>query len=185
MGTSDDGVMQARSVPRSHPNFRRVIQHSVQVDEDEGKDVYTAYEFTFNKQYSNGFSFLTGYTADFQKIRNNNPLNPNQLVYNWQIPVWNYTVKMSGQYELPYGLMYSAVYHATSGLPYNRTARMRNALGSNVRIVVEGQAGRYPWIKIWDNRVSKTFELSDRNSIEVMLDVFNTLNSSAIRSHVT
>ena len=184
LGTSDDGVLEVWSVPRSYPTFGQVIQNTVQVDDDEGKDVYTAFEFTFNKQYSNGWAFLAGYTADYQKRTNNAPLDPNQLLYNWQIPVWNYTANVSGQYELPYGIMYSAVYHATSGLPYQRRTRMRNALGSNVRIVAEGQAGRYPWIKIWDNRVSKTFQMDDRNSIEVILDVFNSLNSSAIRSHV-
>jgi hypothetical protein len=49
---------------------------------------------------------------------------------------------------------------------------------------VEAQAGRYPWIKLWDNRISKTFKLGERSSIEGFVDVFNTLNSSAVRSQV-
>ena len=41
---------------------------------------------------------------------------------------------------------------------------MRNALNSTVTVVVEGNAGRYDWVKVWDNRFAKTFKLQQRHS---------------------
>jgi hypothetical protein len=183
-GTSDDGRLCVWSVPRTNPNFSRIQTRTVQVDKNEGNDMYMSYEATFNKQHSDKWSFLAGYTVDFAKQRNNNPQTPNAAVYNWQLPEWNYGFKTSGQYDLPYGLMYSSVYHAVAGQYYGRTVQIRNALNSTVNVQVEGQAGRYPWIKLWDNRFSKTFKIGDNQSIEGMVDIFNTLNSSAVRSQV-
>jgi len=184
-GTADDRTMQAWSVPRSHPRFGQVEQLITNTAEGEGLDLYTAYETTFNKQYSNGWSFMVGYVADFAKRRNPDPQNPNELVYNWQLPVWSYTTKINGQYDLPWGLMYSATYQIQSGEYYGRQAQMRNALNSLVTVEVEGQVDRYDWVKLLDNRISKSFRINDRHSIEGILDVFNMLNSSAVLTRVT
>jgi hypothetical protein len=185
LGTADDGIMQAWSVPRSYPGFSQVHQLITNNEKNEGVDTYTAYEATFNKQFSNGWSFLAAYTADLAKIRNSDPQNPNDLVYNWQLPVWSYSVKINGQYNLPWGLMYAATYQAQSGEYFGRQAQMRNALNALVTINVEGQAGRYDWVKLMDNRISKTYQINDRHSIEGMVDVFNVLNSSVVLTHVT
>jgi hypothetical protein len=155
------------------------------VDKNEGNDLYTAYEMTFNKQYSTGWSLLAAYTADFGKQASNFPQNPNQLVYNWQDPRWNYTVKLNGTYDLPFNLRYGSTYSAQSGEYYSRSAQMRNALNSLVTVQVEGIAGRYNWVKLWDNRISRVFQVGDRHSIEAMFDLYNTLNSSVVLSKVT
>lgn len=184
-GTADDGQMQVWSVPRSYPTFGRIDQLIKNVDENEGNDLYTAYELTFNKQYAQGWSLLASYTADFAKIRNNEPQNPNQLLYNWQFPRWNDTVKINGTYNLPWGLSYGSTYSAQSGEYYGRFAQMRNALNALINVQVEGVAGRYNWVKLWDNRISRNFNIGDRHSIEAMLDLYNTLNSSVVLSQVT
>ena len=80
--------------------------------------------------------------------------------------------------------MYASTYQAQEGEYYGREAQMRNALNSTVTILVEGEAGRYDWVKVWDNRISKTFEMNDRHSIEAIFNLYNTLNSSAILSQV-
>ena len=54
-----------------------------------------------------------------------------------------------------------------------------------VTIQVEGVAGRYDWVKLWDNRISRVFTVDDRNSIEAMFDLYNSLNSSVVLSKVT
>ncbi len=185
VGTADDGRICAWSVPRTNPNFSKIISRTVQVGDKEARNLYMAYEATFNKQYANGWSFLGAYTASFTKRRNADPQNPNTLTYNWQLPEWNYGVKFSGQKNLPYGFMYSSAYSAIAGQWYGRSAQMSNALGSTVTILVEGHVDRYPWIKLWDNRFSKTVKIGERQSVEGMIDIFNTLNSSAIRSLVT
>ena len=196
VGTSDDGVIEAWSVPRSHPGFGRVNQIYTQLDENEGNSLYTSYEATLNKQHADGWSLLASYQADFAKIGRNYAQNPNELIYGpgvstrqgrrrSLVPNWNYAIRFHGQYDLPAGLMYSASYRIQSGEHYGRETLMRNALNSNVTIQTEQQAGRFDWVRLLDQRVSKTFELNDRHSVEAMFDMFNSLNSSAVLTRVT
>jgi len=191
LGTADDGVVQVWSVSSSNPNRNITRNRRVQVEGNENANLYMAYEGTFNKQYSNGYSFLVGYEADFVKTSGVKPQNPNELIYKFSgnnalapFPEWHYAFKASGQKDLPFGFMFSSVYSAQAGQYFGREVQIRNALNSLVNVRVEAQAGRYPWIKLWDNRVSKTFKLGERSSIEGFVDVFNTLNSSAVRSQV-
>src|SRR5207249_1378226 len=144
---------------------------TVQVTGNENAKLYMAYEATLNKQYSNGWSLLVTSEADFVKPRTTIPQDPNKLVYNWQQPTWNYLFKTSGQKNLPLGLMYSTAYYANSGVYYSRSVQMRNALNSTVTVQVEGNVGRLPWIKLWDNRFSKTVKIGDRQSIEGFVDI--------------
>jgi hypothetical protein len=44
--------------------------------------------------------------------------------------------------------------------------------------------GRYDWVKLWDNRISRTFQINDRHSVEAIMDWFNTLNSSVVLTRV-
>ncbi|MBI4473959.1 MAG: TonB-dependent receptor [Acidobacteria bacterium] len=184
-GTSDDGVMQAWSVPRSYPTFGQVNQLTTQVADGEATRNYTAFEAFLHKQYSNKWSMLAAYTSDFSIINNVEPRNPNELIYNWQIPEWHHSVKMNGTYDLPFGLKYGSTYQIQSGQIYGRFAQMRNALNQNVTIRVEGNFGRYPTVRLWDNRVSKVFNIRDTQTLEVMFDLYNTLNASTILSMVT
>jgi hypothetical protein len=49
-----------------------------------------------------------------------------------------------------------------------------------VVIVVEPQVGRYPWVKIWDNRISKRFKTFGTQTLEGMVDIFNSANIDAV-----
>jgi len=37
---------------------------------------------------------------------------------------------------------------------------------------------------LWDNRISKKFKIGEKSTLEGTIDVFNTLNSSAVKSQV-
>jgi hypothetical protein len=184
-GTADDGQVCVWSVPRTYPTFGQINTLRTQYADGEGTKNYTAFELTFQKQRSNKWSALAGYTADFSHISNAQPLNPNQAAYNWQIPEWYQSVKLNGTYDLPYGLKFASVYNVQQGAWYSRTERIKNALNSTVNVVAEGHFGRYPWVKLWDNRVSKTFQIGDKQTIEGMFDLYNTLNANTLLSQVT
>lgn len=51
--------------------------------------------------------------------------------------------------------------------------------------MVEGHFGRYQFVKLWDNRFSKIFKLSEKQTLEGMFDLYNTLNANTILSQVT
>jgi hypothetical protein len=184
-GTTDDGVMEVWSIPRSYPTFSTTRERIVNLAPGEGRNQYTGLEVTFNKQLGGGWSFLASYSADFADSGNDIPQTPNALVYNWQVPRWAYSVKLNGTYDLPWGLKYGSIYTAQSGEPYSRSAQMRNALNSLVTVQVEGIAGYYDWVKIWDNRVTRVFQVNDRHTIEAAFDLFNTFNSNTVLSQGT
>lgn len=188
--TADDRAILVYSVPRNYPTFGQVNTLRTNYAKNERNRLYTAYETTVNKRFSNGWSFLAGYTADFAKVSSPMPLNPNQALYraasgvgsqnDWQAPFWSYSLKMSATYDLPWGFEWAGTYNAQSGETYGRTIQVQNALNATLNIQIESIAGRYPWVKLFDNRISKVIRIGDRQSIEGQFDLFNSLNSSAI-----
>src|ERR1019366_2499995 len=72
----------AYSVPNANTN--RLITNNLFLNyaPGEGTAAYTAYDFLFNKNYSNGWQFLAGYDVSFARSATTNPLNPNSALYN-------------------------------------------------------------------------------------------------------
>jgi hypothetical protein len=179
---ADDAPIWAYSIPKDYPTFATTKTLTTNLDPHEGRNQFSAIEATFNKQAADKWSFLATYTADFADEGNNIPTTPNAMLYNWQIPTWRYGLRLSGTYDAPFGLKWGTTYDAQSGVLFGRSVQMRNALNNNVTVQVEGRAGFYDWIKLWDNRVSKVFRVNDKQSIEAMFDLYNTMNSNTVLS---
>jgi hypothetical protein len=183
-GTADDGVVEVWSVPNTHPNFGQLRALVTNTAPGEGNDKYWAYETTISKRYSGGWSLLAAYSWDRRDVRNPEPQNPNEARYNWELPETHQGLRMSGTYELPWQVLVASTYSAQSGAYFDRVVQVRNALNQTVNVQVEGQAGRYDWVKLLDLRLSKTFRFG-RQSFEGMFDVFNLTNTSVILRTVT
>lgn len=184
-GTADDGVVDIWSVPRTDPNFGVVEMLWVNTAPDEGNDHYTAFEATISKRQSTRWSMLASYVADRHVVRNIEPRNPNEARYNWELPETHQSVRLNGTYDLPWNMLAAATYSAQSGAYFDRVVRARNALNELVDVVVEGQAGRYDWVRLLDLRVSKRFSLGGTHTLEGMFDLFNALNTSVVLRQVT
>jgi len=184
-GTADDGVVYVYSVPRTFPTAGQVNQFTTNRDKNEGNSLYTGFDITLNKQHANKWSYLIGFTPSYRKGGVNLPLTPNNTLYSRIAPSWDSAIKMNGTYDLPFGFRYGATFQTQSGDWYGRTVTVRNALNSNVNVAVDQHVARYEWVKLWDNRISKTFKIGDRNSIEGTLDIFNTMNVNTVTSQVT
>ncbi len=193
-GTADDRTLVVYSVPRTYPTFGQNVERRVQAD---GNNRYHAFGTTLNKQLSDNYSFLVAFDADYRDLRDNAPRNPNEALYgpqngnisgsnlgtsNYQKAAssWNYSMRVSGSYQLPWGLMYATSLMAQSGEPYFREVQIRDANNANIAIRVESQAGRYEWTKIWDNKLSKRFKTFGNQSVEGTIDLFNALNTNTI-----
>ncbi|MFA5910427.1 MAG: TonB-dependent receptor [Vicinamibacterales bacterium] len=193
-GTADDRTLIVYSVPNTYPTFGRNIERIVQA---AGNNRYHAFGTTLNKQLSNNYSFLVSFDADYRDLRDNAARNPNEALYgpqsgnisgsnlgtgNYQFAAssWNYSVRVSGSYQLPWGLMFATSFLAQSGEPYFREVQIRDASNTNIPIRIEPQAGRYEWTKIWDNKLSKRFKTFGNQSVEGTLDLFNSLNTNTI-----
>ncbi len=201
-GTADDRQITVYAVPRDYPTFGQVAERVVQAADDEARNSYSAYGVTFNKQQSNGWSFLTSFNADYRNLKNFKPRDPNEALYGpasntatnggattgnpfqTVMPEWNYSFRMSGTYQLPWGILFGSAFTAQSGDWYGRDIQVRNALNAVVNIRIEQQVDRYPWVKLWDNRISKRFNLPKGQSVEGMFDLFNSLNINTVTTQV-
>ena len=192
LGTADDKVVQVYSVPRSYPGFGQIRELTVNAAPDEGDDRYTAFEATFSKSYSDKWSLLASYSADHRDAKNIDPRNPNEALYGilggstyTQALPENYQgVRLSGTYELPFQMLIASTFTAQQGEYFNRVFQLRDALGVTQNLTVEGQAGRYDWVKLSDLRVSKSLGLKGGH-LEGMFDVFNLFNTSVVLRRVT
>jgi hypothetical protein len=196
-GTADDRPLTIYAVPRSFPTFGQSVESIVQMTDDESKNKYDAYGVTFNKNYSNNWSFLTSFDASYRDLREIAPRNPNEALYGpgdftssvagnggyrRRTDDWSYSMRFSGTYQLPWGLLYAGSFTAQSGEWFNREVQVRDANNANVTIQVEQKVGRYDWVKIWDNRISKRVKTFGNQTIEGIFDVFNSLNVNTITS---
>jgi hypothetical protein len=192
LGTADDKVVQVYSVPRSYPGFGQIRELTVNAAPGEGDDRYTAFEATFSKSYSDKWSLLASYSADHRDAKNIDPRNPNEALYGilggstyTQALPENYQgIRLSGTYELPWQMLIASTFTAQQGEYFNRVFQLRDALGTTQNLTVEGQAGRYDWVKLSDLRLSKSLGLRGGN-LEGMVDVFNLFNSSVVLRRVT
>ena len=188
-GTADDSTITLFSVPRTHPGFGQTVERTVQAD---GNNRYHAMGVTFNKQYANNWSMLFSFDSDYRDLRDNSlRRNPNEVnfgpgtgtgtgSYQFARPSWNYAMRLSGTYLLPWGLTFASSLQAQSGDYFFRELQVRDPNAVNVTVRVNPQAGRYPWTKVWDNRVSKRIKTFGSQSLEGELNVYNTLNLSTI-----
>jgi hypothetical protein len=183
-GTADDGTVRVWSVSRTHPGFGQIRELTVNAADGEGDDRYNAFEATFSKSYSNGWSMLASYSADKRDIKNIAPRNPNEAAYNWELPETFQGVRLSGTYELPWDLLVASTFTAQQGEYFDRIVQVRDALNTTVNVRVEGHAGRYDWVKLSDLRLSKSLALKGGN-LEGMVDVFNLFNTSVVLRRVT
>ncbi len=71
---------------------------------------------------------------------------------------------MSGTYELPWQMLVASTFTAQQGEYFNRIVQVRDALNTLVNVTVEGQAGRYDWVKLTDLRFSKSVQVQGRQS---------------------
>jgi hypothetical protein len=192
VGTADDQTLTVFSVPSTYPTFGQNIERVVQTT---GNNRYHAMGATLNKQFANNYSFLVGFDADYRDLRDSEPRNPNEALYgpgtatgnnygvaNFQFarPSWNYAFRMSGTYMLPWGFSYSSSFTSQSGDYFFREVQIRDANNTLLAIRINPQEGRYPWTKIWDNRVTKKIKTWKNQSVEGSFDLFNTLNMNTI-----
>src|SRR5205085_2185800 len=151
----------------------------------EGAGQFTAYEMTFNKQTSNHWSALASYVVSMGHTNPVNPNNPNEMFYQYANPtlatnptaygpsVWDQAVKINGTYQLPLGFMYATNFTAQSGAWLHQGVQVKDNLAKNVTQITKYQYQRLPWVDVWDQRVTKRFKITESQSIEGSVDMYN------------
>jgi len=201
-GTADDKPIVIYSVPRSFATFGQSIERIVQLTDADSRNRYDAFGVTLNKQFSANWSFLASLNSDRRDLRDTAPRSPNETIYGsgdsgtatggsngnpfrHRLPEWNHAVRLSGTYRFRWDVMFASSFVGQSGDWFGRDVQIRDANNTLVTVRVESHFGRYDWVKLWDNRLSKTFRIHGRQSIEGLFDLFNTLNVNTITAETT
>ncbi len=157
--------------------------------------MYTAYDVTFNKQYANKWSFLTGVGMYLVHPNTVNAPTPNATLSNSQndLSAWTPTFKMNATYELPAipaflpgalhkglgGFLWSTTFTSQKGDWYGRSAQVKDALGTTDTVLMQGHLARYQSVTDWDQRITKRFKIGDKSTLELKWDLYNSLNADA------
>jgi hypothetical protein len=197
LGTADDnpfGPVCTYSIPSTNPNRTTTNVTFAPYDKHEGVSSFTSYDFAFNKNYSNGWSFLTGYSIALQHLGVQNPQTPDQMLYshNFTVPTWMQSLHINGAYMIPIfqnkwygGVQWSSTFSVQNGDWLDRLAQVTNALKTTVVQDVDPHFMRKPTVDDWDQRITKRFKINDRHSVEIDWDLYNTLNRNYVTSFNT
>lgn len=93
-----------------------------------------------------------------------------------------YMFKLTGSYELPYGIRVSANYNYLSGRPWAKQITVTDVLNQGKQTVMlepRSDNRRTPGVSLLDLRLQKQFQLGGDSAIEVLVDIFNLFNSDA------
>jgi outer membrane receptor protein involved in Fe transport len=109
--------------------------------------------------------------------------NPN-VVFNSANQTREWEAKLSGAYNLPYGILASANYGISSGLPQARQVLFTG--GKAIRSIVMNvePLGTFflPNIHLLDVRAAKRVNLGGARSVELRFDIYNALNKGTVRT---
>jgi hypothetical protein len=157
---------------------------------------YWGLEFMFNKRFSNKWQFLASYvygkatgtidngqSDDFGRW--NRTYDPNFWVngegHSSSDPT--HMIKVQATYVLPFEVNFNAYFHAITGRAWAMRYRTPSSLLNQGRetVFVEARgSNHYAVAKGIDLRLEKTFMLSGRYRLGIILDVFNVLNDNTI-----
>lgn len=151
---------------------------------------YNGIEITGSKRLSNRWQMTGGATIGkmFGGLNTGELNDPNNLINQRGVVGANatYSIKISGSYLLPGSVNFSGSFMRTMGFPYQSTFNVTRtqfpALTRAAQRILLSEAGeeRYPDVTLLDLRLSRSFQIAGRWTIEPLLEVFNLANASTI-----
>jgi hypothetical protein len=164
---------------------------SVQTNRDGRPDLSHSIGFTATKRKSGRWMALatmaltrnhrwlpigTGATAGSSALVQ----DPNQELYPLD-ETRDWSFKALGSYELPLQLRFGAVYNALAGAPNYRTIQFTGVpqLGTATVPAEPFGSRRNPAVHLLNLKASRTFQIHRGAALDLSIDVFNALNTSA------
>ena len=183
---------QAVTVYNQAPTTRGLID-SLFYSDPQGDRIYNGADITFNKRMSNRWSLLGG--GSFGKTTGDPVMgdlnNPNNDAYREGIvgddTPWSF--RLSGVYELPYGVAVSGTGQYYAGFPETTTVLVNSttvALTQSQQTIWVAKRGdtRLPNVFEFDMSLRKSFRFQGK-SVEPRIDIYNVSNQSTVLGRVT
>ena len=161
-------------------------------------NAYNGLEFTAVKRMTSKWQMLAGFTIqrtkgvyspaysngsasdDFNNPNKNINRNNNYLNFDS-----TYVFKLSGTYELPYGITSSVSFQHYTGYPFqpvNTFAGPELAQGNESVILEPGGTTRLPSVNLLSFRISRPTKIGERFKIEPIVDLDNVTNANTVIS---
>lgn len=177
-GTGDEGTLFLWDQnPATLGQNRFVITNSDALNRE-----YRGLEVTATRRFSDRWQLVAGYTLSRAVANAITIANPNALINSRGVTDFDRThiFKVTGSYELPYGVTVSGNLRTQTGAAVPRTATYRLTQG-NVTVNMErpGETRLDPLTTI-DTRVAKSFRLASGQQLELLLDAYNLANASTV-----
>jgi hypothetical protein len=165
------------------------FERFMRINDSRADTRYTSIELAAVKRSSRGYQFTASYSAtkiDGELGPNNafGPAdNPNAEI-NAAAHYWEWQVKATGSYQLPYGLSAGANYELRNGDPFARTVRVTGGRTiTNFTLPAEDRDARHlPMYALLDARVSKTVNLWKQQKLDLQVNIYNLLNDNAVQA---
>ena len=162
-----------------------------------GDSDYYTWEITGTKRMSRKWSALMSFSKTWSAAQNNSffgtnfrqdqlPITPNDLINaepDGQIKYTDWSLKLHGTYEAPWGIKISPMLRHQGGANFGRTFSAVLKAGT-IRVAAEPlDTRRQDNINVVDFRAEKVLKVSTL-SLAPFLDLYNVLNSNAIQNLV-
>jgi hypothetical protein len=163
-------------------------------NDPEMDSTYNGGDLTLNKRLSDGWMLTGGMSLgkNVGYVGNADLNNPNSKEFSRgiagdDVPV---SFRMSGLYELPFGLSLSGSYQYQTGFPELTTVSVGNntvalTQGTQVLTVKERGDVRYPSLHQIDFSLRKAIRMGGSRVFQPRLDIYNATNNATIRTWVT
>ena len=163
VGTADDGIVEVWSVPRTYPTFGQVQPLTIEHRAGRRRRQVTGRSRRRrSKRYSNRAGRCWRRTRSIAATCETTSADPNPNHGALQLAELPQTlpgraaerhlraaVEDAGRVDV----------HRPAGRVLPAIVQVRNALNQLVNVIVEGQAGRYDWVKLIDLRLAKTVQV--------------------------
>jgi hypothetical protein len=187
LGTADDLPITAYQLV----NTKTVIS-SITTNDDRLDQRSKGVSLNLNKRFGNGWAMIGGYTFQHINQTNQSVSNPNGLLVNsgGVSGGREQDFKLTGEFQLPYQILFAVNSRLDSGLPITRTWTIPSCSKSvptdclNARTTVNAEPRgtvQLPWLGTVDLRFGRFFNIGS-NRFDVSIDVYNITNTNTIFS---
>ena len=163
---------------------------------------YRGLEFLFNKRFSNKWQLMLSYIYSVTKGTIDNTWaadigwqayagqtkiitgDPNYWINADGHPTYDPThmIKIQGTYVLPYDIYFNAYFRGLTGMAWAQRYRTETLNQGRVTFFTEPRgSNHYPMETSLDLRLEKTFLISGKYRLGIMIDCFNLFNADTIR----
>jgi len=179
-GTSDDGgpvTYYEYAAAYAGAAFVR----NMDINTDGYENSYHSVEVAAQKRLSNQWQLVTSFLAThLDTWRNGIPQDPNVESFYPKSKYWEWSFKLSGSYDFPYGIQAAAVFTSQSGSVWARDARFTTGLvrsGSLVLLMEDPASRRLPTQNLLNLRVEKRQPIGF-GTAAFQFDLFNVTNTN-------